>query len=143
MLIQAAIRSVEKTRLYWHEGQTDEGFESLLHAQEIVTELLNGINPEVKDEITQKVAGIYLFIFRCLIEANFEHEEKKLDDAVRVLREEQETWQKVCEQLGDSGKHSAVNVSLHDSLESAAPVAAPVLESDANDTPAGGFSFEA
>jgi len=48
----------------------------------------------------RKVAAVYLFIFRSLMEANFQRDEGKLDDALKVLRVERETWRQVCKQLG-------------------------------------------
>jgi flagellar protein FliS len=144
MLIQAAIRSIEQARQHWHAGNHEQGFETLVHSQEIVTELISGINPEVDNEITRKAAAIYLFIFRCLVEANFQHSEAKLDDALRVLREEQETWRLLCEKLGDNGNHSAVNVSLKEAAGQALPpVSAPVLNLDLPAETTGGFSLEA
>lgn len=144
MLIQAAIRSIEQTRQLWQAGDNDNAFDRLIHAQEIVTELISGINPEMNNEITQKVAAIYLFIYRCLIDANMQHSEQKLNDALRVLREEQETWRLLCEQMGDSGQHSAVNVSMQEPHGPVAPPASgPVLDLDLPTESAGGFSLEA
>lgn len=144
MLIQAAIRTIEQTRKLWQEGDSERGFERLLLAQEMVTELIAGINPEINQEINRTVAGVYVFVYRSLVEASLHHSEQKLEDAVRVLRVEEETWRLLCEQLGDNGNHSAVNVSLDEKLESSSPpAAAPVLDLDLPGETTAGFSLEA
>jgi flagellar protein FliS len=100
MLLEAAIRSARLARQKWQSGENEAGCEALIRAQEIVSQLLAGLNREVAPELIQRVAGVYLFVFRSLIEANLRHDEKKLDDAVRVLEEERKTWQEVCAKVG-------------------------------------------
>ena len=40
-----------------------------------------------------------MFVFRSIVDGNRHHDEKKLDDALRVLEIERGTWQAVCEKL--------------------------------------------
>ncbi|GHT30244.1 hypothetical protein FACS18942_11170 [Planctomycetales bacterium] len=48
------------------------------------------------------MASIYLFIFRRLAEAGMTYKEENLDDALRVLNSERETWKQVCEKFGST-----------------------------------------
>ena len=100
MLIDTAIRSAERARAKWRENKEEEALEALIHAQRVVSEMLAGLNAEVDPELAERVASVYTFVFRNLMEANYEHDEKKLEDALRVLAIERETWRQVCEQLG-------------------------------------------
>ncbi len=102
MLIDAAIRSAEKARRLWREQKDEEACEALIHAQEIVGQMLGSLNHEPAPDLVRKVAAVYLFVFRSLMEANFHRDEHKLDDALKVLRTERETWRQVCEKLGTS-----------------------------------------
>ena len=130
MLVEAAIRSAERARQKWQDEEEDEACEALIHAQHIVGELLGGLNQEVAPELVKNVASVYLFVFRLLMEANYEHDEKKLDDAVRVLEIERETWQQVCEELGSK-------------KESPPPPALPPGLATFDDTAGSGLSLEA
>lgn len=103
LLIEAAIRAAERARDRWQAGEDGQASEALIHAQEVVGELLAGLNREVDAELAKRVASVYLFIFRNLMEASSERSEKKLADALRVLEAERETWQQVCRQLGGLG----------------------------------------
>ena len=115
MLIEAAIRAARRARKKWLDGRDDEACEDLIHAQQIVSELLGGLDPEVNADLVKKVASVYMFVFRSLMEANHDRSEKKLEDAIRVLEVERGTWQKVCAELGShqaSDRQEAGGLSL-------------------------------
>jgi flagellar protein FliS len=101
MLIEAAIRSAERARAQWQADHHEQAAEALIHAQQAVGELLAGLDHEVDTDLVKKVASVYLFVFRSLMEASLERNDKKLDDALRVLQVERETWRQVCRQLGN------------------------------------------
>ena len=82
------------------EHDVQAAITSILRAQRIVTELLSGLSFDSEDGLVRRVAGVYLFIYRSLVAANLEHSTARLDDALRVLEFERETWRRVCEQLG-------------------------------------------
>ena len=99
MLIEAAIRSTERARQQWRDDD-EQAIESIIRAQDIIGELLASLDQEVEGDLTKKVAAVYLFVFRTLMEASFDRDEQKLDDALKVLAIERDTWRQVCEQLG-------------------------------------------
>ena len=102
MLIEAAIRSIERARRHWRAQEDEQAAEALIRAQQIMTELLAGLNHDVKPELTRKVAAVYLFVFRSLVDAHLRRDEEKLDDTIRVLEVERETWREVCRKPGSS-----------------------------------------
>lgn len=97
LLVEAAIRACEKARALWQQKQDAQAGEALIRAQEIMSELVAGLNRQADPQLVRQVASLYLFIYRNLLEASFLRDEKKLDDALRVLREERTTWQLVCQ----------------------------------------------
>jgi len=140
MLIDAAIRSAERARQQWKEGADDHACESLIRAQEIVSEILGGLNQEEAPELSRKLASVYLFIFRSLMEANYRHDKQKLDDALRVLHVERETWRQVCEK-NDVKAETPDVANL--SSEQATPAPLPLVNMSPDDSPATGLSLEA
>lgn len=100
MLIEAAIRSAQRARKHWQAGEDDRAVEALDRAQEAVGEMLAGLNREAAPKLVNRVASVYLYLFRTLMEASHQRDEKKLADALRVLQLERETWRQVCQQLG-------------------------------------------
>jgi len=96
MLIDGAIRFANLTLSHWENGDHDAGFESIVRCRSIVSELLMTIKGD-DNELARKVAGIYLFLFQHLTEAQLHRDADKLNQTLRVLEEERETWQSVCE----------------------------------------------
>lgn len=97
LLVEAAIRFAQQTREHWAAGQEDAASESLAKCQQVVTQILAGLNPEPAPELVARVAAIYLYLFRTLLAAQLERSEVRLADALRVLEEERVTWREVCE----------------------------------------------
>jgi flagellar protein FliS len=139
MLIDAAIRYIHRAKQLIGEGDNVEGSESLIRAQHVVGELLSGLDPSQTTELSRKIAAIYMFVYRSLIDSALTHDLTKADEALRVLHEERETWQQVCLQLADAAPaDNAAEVSTP------AAAAAPIMPMlDTSDVPSGGFSIQA
>jgi len=124
MLVEAAIKNVHRTKKAWEEERFEAAFDSLTLAQDIVAEILSSLDKESNPELAGKLASIYVFIFRCLTEGGMTHDPQKLDDALRILNSERETWRQVCEKFGasvdsessstgsSSGIHSSARLDL-------------------------------
>jgi len=99
MLIEGALRNIERAKHAWQEGEDAEGraLECLIRAQNIVSEILATLDRDTEPDLAAKVSAIYLFIYRRLLDAAMEHDPRKLEDAIKVLGEERQTWRQVCE----------------------------------------------
>ncbi len=106
MLVEAAIKNIHRTKLAWQKQRYDDGVETLSRAQDIIAEILCSLDVKSNEQIAKSLGSIYLFIFRSLAEGGMKHDEKKLDDALRVLNAERETWRLVCEKFGSSTDQS-------------------------------------
>ena len=133
LLVEGAVRAAEKARSHWREGRNEPACEALIRAQEIVTQLMAGLNRDALPEVAKRLAGVYLFVFRTMMQANLERSEKLLDEALRVLSVERDTWRAVCEKLKQPAQTQAPRPG--------APLP-PHFESDVDGT-APGFSIEA
>ena len=145
MLVEAAIRFTQRGRLLWQTGEDAAACESLVRAQNIVSQLMAGLNYESDCEVVPRLAGVYQFVFRTLLDANLRRNEQKIDDAIRVLEVERETWRQVCEKFPGDSATSAPSLAQ---LDQGGP--APPLPHDfglslpaADGLPTSGFSLEA
>jgi flagellar protein FliS len=102
MLVEAAIKNIHRTKKAWEEEKFEAALDSLSLAQDIIAEILSSLDKEGSPELAGKIASIYVFIFRCLAEGGMTHDQQKLDDALRVLNSERETWKQVCEKFGSA-----------------------------------------
>lgn len=106
MLIEGALRFVRQAMTAWDEGDELRARESVSRCRAVVSELLSGVQPDGSD-LTKRVAAVYVFLYRRLTDATWKGERHALDDVVRVLEVEQETWRAVCENLpGDADRSS-------------------------------------
>jgi len=103
LLVEGAIRNAEQGRRYWREGRNDLACEALVRAQEIVTQMTAGLNRDANPELAARIAAVYLFVFRSLIQASMTHSEEQLNNALRVLAIERDTWRAVCAQEKTAG----------------------------------------
>ena len=100
MLIQGALRMAEQARQCWRQDDDAGAFDALQKCQQVIIEMLSGLRVEVDPDLVKKVAGVYLFIFRTIVSAQIEHDEKQLAEVVSILEIERETWQQLCAKLG-------------------------------------------
>ena len=106
LLIEGALRLANRTRQFWQQGHNDRATESLVRAQEIVGQMLAGINHKVGGDLARRVSSLYEFILRCLANAVSRHDDKSLGDAIRILEIERETWRQLCEKLAVNAPHA-------------------------------------
>ena len=146
MLVEGAIRFIERTRHHWKAGQDDQAYECLLRAQRIITELISALNHEVAPDLTGQLAALYVFVFRALVDASLKHDEKRLDDALRVLEPQREAWEGVCRELGSvaglENESAAAAFSPQEPALAPPGLAPPQLAAD-NGPTSTGFSAEA
>jgi flagellar protein FliS len=99
MLIEGAIRLIHEARRHWAAREDDRAGEAIIRAQEIVGQLLAAFQRDVEPELVKRVAAVYLYVYRALMQASLERDEAKLADALKVLDAERETWRELCERV--------------------------------------------
>ena len=102
LLYDGAIRFAEQARLALERKNFEQSYTGISRAQKIITELTASLKHELAPEMCGKLAALYNFIYRKLIEANIEHRVDSLDEALALLRYQRETWVMLLDQLGKS-----------------------------------------
>ena len=100
MLIEGAIRFCRRATEQRQAGLPDEALGSLVRAQEIVAQLLADL--DAQSPLARRLADVYQFVYVTLSSACRQLDAKLIDDAVRVLEVERETWRQVCQRLPDA-----------------------------------------
>jgi flagellar biosynthetic protein FliS len=104
MLIEAAIKNIHRVKIFWENSDVEGAFESLTRAQDIVMEILCSLDTEGSPEIAQSLASIYVFIFRKIVSTRGPEDVASLDEALRVLMTERESWKEICEKFGTNAE---------------------------------------
>src|SRR5262249_8375507 len=104
----------------------------------VVGQMLGAIDHESAGNLAKQVSTVYEFIFRSLVSAGNRHDSTSLEDAIRVLEIERETWRQLCDKL------AAETEAPHEERTPAKPTALPWVEVDSDFAASeGGFSIEA
>ena len=100
MLLDGAVRFALTAKQAAHDGKDPETQAAFDRCRDIVSELLAGIRG--KDELSEKVTGLYSFVLRSLIDIQQNYDEAKLIDVVEILEIERETWRLLCEKMPEA-----------------------------------------
>jgi flagellar secretion chaperone FliS len=100
MLYDGAIRFTEQAKIALQKSDFEGSFNGISRAQKIIAELSGSLKHALAPELCGKLASLYNFVYRKLIEANIEHKVESLDDALAILRYQRETWALLLDQLG-------------------------------------------
>jgi flagellar protein FliS len=138
MLLDAALRSACRARSYWQSHEDQAAAESILRAEAVMTELLAGLDLKSGSELASRLAAVYAFVHRTLVEAVRRRDEQKLAEAIRILEIERETWRQLCDKLRGDPKAGYVRIDSAAAASTPVPLAEPpALLSE------GSFSLEA
>ena len=100
MLYDGAVRFCEQARLALNEKKWEQSFNLISRVQKIIIELSCSLKHDVAPDLCEKLAALYNYVYRKLVEANIQHNGASLDEALSVLRYQRETWQMLMDQLG-------------------------------------------
>lgn len=110
MLYDGAIRFASQAKDALKVGDIEESCEKLIRAQKIVLELRNGLRHEYNPQLCEQMADLYDFIYNRLVDANLKRSISLVEEALKVLRHQRETWQLLMDKLrSEQSNRSAVN----------------------------------
>jgi flagellar protein FliS len=99
MLYDGAIRFATRGLEAICAKDREAAFVALERAQLIVLEMSNGIRREINPALADRMSSLYSYIYRRLIDANVGQDEQAVEDALRILRYERQTWLLLVEKL--------------------------------------------
>jgi flagellar protein FliS len=108
LLYEHLIQVLEKTKEIFDEkspSKYEKITTSLLHAQEIVSELINSLDMEKGGEISKNLFRLYEYVYWCLIQANIKKDKKFIIDAETIINDLKDTWQKLINEFKKNEKN--------------------------------------
>jgi flagellar secretion chaperone FliS len=98
MLYDAALESVGNARRHLAEGQIAERSRAISRAVETLTELSSSLNHSAGGDLSEKLAALYDYMQRALLDANFHQTDAGLEETERLLGELREAWAQAAKQ---------------------------------------------
>jgi flagellar protein FliS len=99
MLYDGAIKFCRQAKVALDAQRIEDTYNHVTRAQRIVLELSSSLKHSVEPELCGKLSALYTYIYRLLIDANTNHESKPIDEALRLLEFERETWRMLMSKL--------------------------------------------
>ena len=99
MLYDGAIRFTRQGIEGIRQKKWEDAFSGFNRAQKIIIELINALNYDVDRQLCTKMAGLYQFINRKLVEAGVDRNPPAAEEALGLLEYQRETWVLLIEKL--------------------------------------------
>lgn len=95
LLCDGAVRFLTRARLALDEGRLDSASSGLVRGQEIILELLAGLDYERGGELATNLGGLYRFLYDTLLQANLKKDTDKINAVIRLLDSIRDAWRTV------------------------------------------------
>ncbi|MHC1745249.1 MAG: flagellar export chaperone FliS [Syntrophobacteraceae bacterium] len=92
---ERAIKDLETARTLHENNSLDMGYDKIHHAQDIITELLLGLDYERGGEISVNLSKLYNFMLRELMGINSSQDTGIYSHIIKMLSELKEAWEQV------------------------------------------------
>lgn len=130
MLYDGAIRFTRQAIEGVRQQKWEDAFNGFNRAQKIILELINALNYDVDRQLCTRMASLYHFIYRQLVEAGVDRNLAAAEEALGLLQYQRETWVLLIEKLRQerSGHASPAPSSGAAAADSASEYGALCLE---------------
>ena len=113
MLYDGAIRFCEQAKIGIESKNYEQVYINVTKAQKIITELLGALKAEIYPELCEKLAAVYRYVYKRLIQGNLKKDTEAFVEAIQLLRYQRETWAMLLEQTSkDKAAKAASNINL-------------------------------
>ena len=102
MLYDGAIKFSRQAASTLESGDFESSYQAIVRAKKIVLELSSNLNHNLMPELCERLAGLYIFIYQQLTDANVNRDATALNSAIQLLEYERETWQILLKQMAES-----------------------------------------
>ncbi len=132
MLFDGALRFAEMGKAGLASNDAEAAFKGISRCQEILVELISSLQPEHAPDLCAKLSGLYTFMYTRLIDASRQQSPEIMDEVLKLLRFERETWAMLLKKLAAENAAAA--------RLSATPDAEPPVPGSRRDSPLVGGS---
>jgi flagellar protein FliS len=101
MLFDGAIRFAEQARAALERKDYESCYTGSTRCQAILMELINALKPDHDPELCERLAALYTFMYMQMVKATTERSVGIVDDVLRLLRYERETWVMLMQRLAE------------------------------------------
>jgi len=101
LLYDGALKFSRQGRTALEKEDYEQSYHNLSRTQNIVLELSNSLNHDEAPELCDRLAGLYNYLYRQLVNANLNRDPQIVNEVIELLDYERETWRQLMEQVGE------------------------------------------
>lgn len=94
LLYDGAIQYLNKAKIGMEHEDKEMIHNNLIACQNIILEFMNTLDMELGGDLAQNLYNLYNYLYKTLVSANMQKDEKKVDEVLKHLKNLRETWQK-------------------------------------------------
>ncbi|MBI1338170.1 MAG: flagellar export chaperone FliS [Phycisphaera sp.] len=102
MLYEGAIKFCRQGADMLAKKDFEASYNAIMRAQKIVLELSTSLNHDIAPELCDKLSALYTFIYKKLVDANMNRQPAPIEESIKLLEYEKETWQLLMKKLNDT-----------------------------------------
>ncbi|MCC6907789.1 MAG: flagellar export chaperone FliS [Phycisphaerales bacterium] len=99
MLLEGALRFARQGADGLRERNFEKSYQGIHQCQDILMELINALRPEIAPDLCRRLAALYTYMYRRLMEASSQRDADIVDEVIKLLDYERETWVMAMEKL--------------------------------------------
>lgn len=107
MLYDGAIKFCRQAGDAIGKGDWETMHNALIRGQKIVLEFNTSLKHELAPELCDKMAALYNYIYRRLVDANLERDVAAVNESIGLLEYERESWLMVMKKIKDGAPDAA------------------------------------
>ncbi len=111
MLYDGALKFCRQSKTALEKKNFEDSYNNLMRAQKIVLELSTSLNHDADPQLCQRLSALYTYVYRLLVDANMKRESGIVDEAIKLIEYERETWQMLMNKLAGEGKPSDTSIT--------------------------------
>jgi flagellar secretion chaperone FliS len=112
MLLDGAIRFAQQARDGLNRRDFDGAYVGFTRCQAILLELVNSLRPEHDPSLCNKLSALYTFMYTRLVTASMQRDSAMVDEVLKLLTYERETWSMLLDQLAAENRAAAKATEL-------------------------------
>lgn len=107
MLFDGAIRFAEQARRGYAEQNHEAAYDGTTKAQAILMELMSALRPDQAPDLCKNLSALYTFMYSSLVQASSTRDTALVDEVIKLLRFERETWSMCIDELAHENRNAA------------------------------------
>jgi len=111
MLYDGALKFCRQAKAGLEKKNYEDSYSNLMRAQKIVLELSTSLNHDADPQLCQRLSALYTYVYRLLVDANMKRETPIIDEAIKLIEYERETWQMLMKKLAGEGKPTDTSIT--------------------------------